>query len=295
MKKLLLLIVFLCFSGSIISQEREVIAQSEDITIYESLVSKTSKNNLFPTFFKNGLIYNAVDKNEFYNPFYVDSILGKQKIKVGYRFRLGGMTTHENTIYFTGISKRMDANFNYNLCIYKGNLEKNKVSKIRKLDFCDPGFTYSHPTISSDGNKLMLVSNEKNQFHLLEFTKDEKGEWGQKKVVYIIHQSFDIINPTYFGDDTVYFSSNYYEGKIKQISLNMEKGKLQRTIRDMETGSFNIYKIERKKNHWSIPEKVIALSSESDDLGALFITEKSGYLTSYRYNNSDNIYYFELK
>ena len=38
-----------------------------------------------------------------------------------------------------------------------------------------------------------------------------------------------------------------------------------------------------------------AFNSEFDDLGVIFINEKSGYLTSFRYSDSDNIYYFELK
>ena len=36
------------------------------------------------------------------------------------------------------------------------------------------------------------------------------------------------------------------------------------------------------------------LNSEFDDVGVLFLTETTGYLTSFRYDDSDNIYYFKL-
>jgi len=295
MKKLNFLLLFGFLLSSLAAQERELIFTSDSISIFESEVSKTSKNNLFPVLYKNGLIYNTVDKNDYYNPYFIDSAFNKNKIKIGMKYRLGGLSIFKNTIFFTGISRKVDKYYGYNLTVYKGVLEKNKVSKIRKLRICDPNNTYAHPAVSPDGSKLVVVTNENNRFHLLELTKDEKGYWTQKELVYIIHPSFDIINPTYFGENTIYFSSNYYNGKVAEVKVDVTKGKVDRMVRSMETGSFNIYKLERINGQWGIPIKVPALNSVSDDLGALFITEKTGYLTSYRYSNTDNIYYFELK
>jgi len=295
MKSFKLFLVFGLLISSLTAQERELIFQSDSISIYESEVSKTSKDNLFPVLYNNGLIYNTVDKNDYYNPHYIDSTLKKHKIKIGLKYRLGGLSIFKNTIFFTGISRKADNYYDYNLTVYKGILEKNKVSKIRKLKICDPNSTYAHPAVSPDGSKLVVVTNEKNRFHLLELTKDDKGDWTQKELVYIIHPSFDIINPTYFGENTIYFSSNYYDGSVTGLKFDIIRGKVDHEVRDMETGSFNIYKVERFNEQWGIPVKVPSLNSESDDLGALFITEKTGYITSYRYSNTDNIYYFELK
>ena len=72
-------------------------------------------------------------------------------------------------------------------------------------------------------------------------------------------------------------------------------GNLKMVEKKRETGVFNIYKIERNNGTWGIPIKATMFNSEFDELGVLFSSKSSGYLTTYRFNNNDNIYYFELK
>ena len=175
-------------------------------------------------------------------------------------------------------------------------MEDLEVSKIEKLPFCDKNFSYTDPCISSDGKQLVLVSSEKQLLHIVEFVRNDANEWEKKSVVFISHPNFDIINPTIYNENTIYFSSNIFNGKIIGASyVTNEQGEM--VIEDVkrEVGDFDIYKIERTDGIWGIPIKATEFNSESDELGVLFDSEKSGYLTTYRYNSNDNIYYFVLK
>ena len=143
---------------------------------------------------------------------------------------------------------------------------------------------------------MILVTNEKGRLHLLELKRNEKNEWEKGKVIYISHPEFEIINPTYYNENTIYFASNIYNGKITRVAYDKnENGELLVSEVEREQGSFNIYKIEKKNEIWGIPIKLELFNSDFDDLGVVFINESSGYLTSFRYSNTDNIYYFELK
>jgi hypothetical protein len=104
-----------------------------------------------------------------------------------------------------------------------------------------------------------------------------------------------LLNPTIFNKNTIYFASNFFKGKINEVKNNYADGKLAYTEIFREKGVFNIYKTEKVNGIWQLPKKAHEFNSEFDDLGVIFNTEKSGYLTTFRYNNTDNIYYFELK
>lgn len=85
------------------------------------------------------------------------------------------------------------------------------------------------------------------------------------------------------------------DGNLKRVISKNVDGKL--VVGDLfyEEDSFNIYKIEKIAGSWSLPQKMNVLNSEFDDLDVLFINKKSGYITTSRFDNNDNIFYFELK
>jgi len=142
---------------------------------------------------------------------------------------------------------------------------------------------------------MVIVTNEKGRYHLLELIRNENNEWERGSVIYISHPNFKLLNPTIYDKNTIYFSSNIYNGKLTSISYKNRDGNLEIVEKNREVGVFNIYKTERKNGKWRIPKKANDFNSEFGELGVLFNTKSSGYLTTYRFNNNDNIYYFELK
>jgi hypothetical protein len=273
----------------------ELIFESDELRIYHSFASKTTEDNLFPTPHDNGMFYISGHESNVYNLYYAPEDGPSKKIRVSQRFRLGGMAVSGNDFYLTGLSVKSYQNAR-NLVIYKGILEDNKISKIKPLPLCDPKYFYAHPTLSPDGSKMAIVTNEKGRIHLLELEKDENGAWTRSKVIFIAHPSFDILNPTYFDNNTLYFSSNFNgEEEIDKVYVEKVADSVKVVDVNWKPSDYNIYRITRAKDTWQVPEPVNALNSEFDELGVLFTTESSGFLTTYRYNNTDNIYYFEIR
>ena len=272
------------------AQERFLIEETDSIQLFETYLSNTSTNNIFPSFYKNGLLYVSDFESKGYKLFYSDLYSTSEKVGINGRFNFGSASVFENEIYFTGTTST------YGSGIYKGVFEDLKVKKIKKLDFCDPNFTYSDPFISANGQQMLIVSSEKNVLHIVEYIKNEANEWEVKSIPYISHPSFEIMNPTLYNENTLYFSSNMNDGKVTGVVYDKTtEGEIIVSEIKREQGDFNIFKIERTNNRWGVPIKVNALNSEFDELGVLFDSDKSGYLTSRRYNSNDNIYYFILK
>jgi hypothetical protein len=296
MKVIIFSLFFGFFAVFAKAQEMYLIEETDSIQLYETFLSNTSKGNIFPALYNNGLLYVAKNKKENYQLFFTNLQSQSIEILLKNRFTFGAASAYNNEIYFTGISKKIDKRGNFNNTIYKANIENFKISTIEKLPFCDRNYSYTDPFISKNGKQLVFVTNEKEVLHILEYVKNEANEWEKKSVVFISHPNFDIINPTIFNENTIYFSTNIFNGEITGVSYTTnEKGEIFVDKVKREEGDFNIYKIERKGEIWGIPIKANEFNSEFDELGVIFETENSGFLTSFRYNSNDNIYYFILK
>ncbi len=294
--KIRIAIFLFCIIFKINAQEKILITENDKLSLYETYLSLNSEGNIFPTIFGEGLIYASNHKSSYYKLYYSDLKSKSTKFKIGSKYNLGAVAIFKNEIYFTGTSKKVDSIGNYNYTIYKGILNNFKVEDITPLPICRLDFSYTYPTISKDGNRMVVVSNEKRRLHLLEFKRNENNEWEKGEVIFISQPEFEILNPTIYNENTLYFVSNIYEGKITGASyITDEKGKVKITEIYREQGDFNIFKIVKKNGYWGLPEKMELFNSEFDELGVVFINENSGYLTTYRYSDSDNIYYFELK
>ena len=278
------------------AQERYLIEETDSIQLFETYLSNNSTGNVFPTIHKNGLIYVSDYKYDTYKLYYSDLQTKSKKINVGTKFDFGAACAFENEIYFTGISKKRDSTGYYNSTIYKGIIEDQKVSSIESLSFCNQNYSYTDPCISKNGNKLIVVSTERNSIHIMEYVKNDLNKWIKNGVVYISHRDFDIINPTYYDENTIYFSSNLSTSKDRPVNYTVIKaGEKYITKAVLGVGDFDIYKIEKINGRWSYPKISNEFNSEFDELGVVFDSEKSGYLTTFRYNSNDNIYYFTLK
>ncbi|WP_372746360.1 hypothetical protein [Lutibacter sp.] len=296
--KSIFLLLFMLFCKIVIAQQnKNLIFENDSIAIYDTYLSLNSKENIAPIIYKDGLIYASANASGFYKVYFSDLKSNPQKIKIKGNRHVGLSAIYNNEAYITKTVTNFKKGFlNVDgLAIFKGTIENLKVSKLKPLTICKEGSNYGHPSITKNGNKMVIVTNEKGAFHLLELVRDTNNEWQRSEIIFITHPRFTIINPTYYDENTIYFSSNEYDGKIEKVEYSIENDKPVINNVIYERGDYNIYKTVKIDGKWSLPRKVSVLNSEFDDLSVVFITEKTGYINSFRYDDTDNIYYFELK
>lgn len=289
MKKYIVFTLILLVSLSSFSQKEGLIIETDSIRIYDTYLSKNEPNNLSPTLFNEGILFTSISDSGYSKLYFFDLKNEPKKVRITPKFDLGKVAIFNNEIYFTGNLE------NGNSTIFKGIVDDLKVKKVEKLAFCKDEFNYAFPSISRDGKTMAIVSNEKGIFHIQVLNKSSNGKWIAGKPAFIISRNYAIINPTLVDKNTIYFSSNMKKGKLQKVSTTMVNGKPVVDELFYEEDSFNIYKITKTNNRWSFPIKVNALNSEFDDLDVLFVNKKSGYLTTSRFDNNDNIFFFELK
>lgn len=280
-----------------LNAQQKLILETDSIAIFDTYLSLNSSKNIAPIIYNDGLIYASAHKSNYYQLFFSDLKSKSKKIKISNKYNSGLIAVYEDKIYFTGNSKYATSDDIINLVIYKGILENFKVKKIKPLTICKDGFSYNNPSISRDGKKMVIVTNENERVHLLELSLDNENKWNRSSVVFIAQANFNIINPTFYDENTIYFSSNmpYGEINIDSVKYIIEDGEPKITDVFYKTGMYNIYKTVRKDGHWQLPIKSSIFNSDFDDLSVVFKTEKSGFINTFRYDNTDNIYYFELK
>jgi len=293
MKFLTIILFLLIFNTN--AQETLLVSETNSLKLYETHVSTNSTNNIFPAIYSDGFIYSSANTSNIYQLRYSDLKSESKKIRLAKKYQYGAVNTFKNEIYVTGLNKRRDSLGDYNFGIFKGNLDNFKATNLTILPICNVNYSYTDATISKDGNSMVVITNENKRYHLLEFNKNNNNEWVKGDIIYISHPNFKILNPTIYNKNTIYFSSDINKGAIKSEEYKLIEGKLELVELNREKGVFNIYKIERKNGKWQLPVKAEVFNSEFDELGVVFKTQTTGYLTTYRFNNTDNIYYFELK
>jgi len=179
MKTNIIILFSLFYCLSIKAQEGFLIKETDSIQLFETHLSNISDGNLFPSFYRNGLLFVSNFDTNLHNLYYSDLELEKIKIPLRGKFNFGAASIYGSTIYFTGKTK------SFNSIIYKGVIENLKVSKVEKLSFCNDKFSYSDPAISKDGQQLIVVSNERELLHIIEFVKNDENNWEKKSVPFI--------------------------------------------------------------------------------------------------------------
>lgn len=277
--------------------QEKLISETDSIAIFDTYISLNSSENVSPVIFNDGIIYTSAHKSNYYQLLFSDLKSKSKKIKIGRNYNSGLVAVYKDEIYFTENIKYSTLYNSVNLVINKAIIENFKISKAVTLPICKKGFYYEYPAISKNGKQMAVVTNENGVVHLLELTRNNENEWSRSSVVFIAQVNFNIINPTFYNENTIYFSSNMIKGKINidQVKYKIKDGEPIITDVFYKTGVYNIYKITRIDGRWQLPEKQTIFSSDFDDLGVVFKTEKSGYINTFRYDNTDNIYYFELK
>lgn len=295
--KITSIIVTLLICNSVAAQNANLITETDSIKIYDTYLSLNSKENIFPRLYKDGLIYASINNSNFYKLYYSDLNSKPKKIKTSSNFHVSNVAIFNNEIYFTKSDVVNTNSKKINLSIYKGELNNFKIVKDKKLlPLTNKNYNYAHPSILKNGKQMIIVTNEKGKYHLLLLKRTENNTWVRSDVVFIAQSNFNIINPTFYNDSTIYFSSNSNKNAIvKEVSYKKENDSLMIDQVYFEKKDFDIYKTEKINGIWQLPQKANVFNSEFDDLGVIFTSEKTGYLTTFRFDNTDNIYYFELK
>lgn len=135
-----------------------------------------------------------------------------EKLKA-YGVSYPSIDTKDNKIYFSASSfkkKRAFSNKNNVLQLYVGDFDGKEITKIELLSFMTQTANYSHPSISSDGQKLFFVADLPNGFggtDIYVVNKNSDGTWTEpKNCGSKINTASNELTP-YALNDTLFFSS----------------------------------------------------------------------------------------
>ncbi|MEI6152250.1 MAG: hypothetical protein WCQ10_06955 [Chitinophagia bacterium] len=181
-------------------------------------------------------------------------------------------TQDGNTAYYTKNQEKSKGI--YQLEIWESKYFNGVWTRGNKLFINNTNYSFFHPAITPDGNRLYYVSDDPNGSggtDIYFIDKNEDGSWkptqnaGQE-----INTEGDELFPTYYNG-SLYFSSNGHPGM----------------------GGLDIFKVERN-NKGSLLVKNIGypINSSKDDLG-FSINTNTGFFSSNR-NGSDDIYSFDF-
>jgi hypothetical protein len=267
-KKMTFLLIFLSF---------QMFSQNNQNIKFE-LVNFSDKlyNDFAPILFKNGILF-VSDRNEnslFYSLYYTDFKSKPKRIEIkNQKYHIGQVFYDKlnKTAYITKTSDEISNDrTTYNLAVFtakiRGN-KKKKIKRLKKLDFCNPNFSYGFAQIQN--NKLTIHSDENNEYSLSIY-EFKNNKWVKEKVIF--KDKYPILNPTYRNNSTIVFSSKRSGGK----------------------GGVDLYKIVKINGEWSEPINLIEFNSEYDDLSLLYINDNEGYLSSNRIDNKDHIFKFRI-
>ena len=253
-----------------------VLFSQEQAAVKMELVNFSNKkfNDFAPSFYKDGILFLS-DRGSgtvFPDLYYSDFVAAPVKLKFHNNKHFLGQSFYDvsnDILYITKTSNEPSDNNRRNIAIYKSKIKKGKIVKLKKLSFCDPNYSYAYPQIL-DG-KLLISSNAVDGLYSLIQYTSVKGKWYQEKVIF--SDTSPILYPSYKDKNTLFFASKRAGGK----------------------GGSDLYKIVKRNGEWSEPLNLSAFNSEYDELGLLFIDNKSGYLSSNRLDHKDHIFKFTIE
>ncbi|CAL2078601.1 hypothetical protein [Tenacibaculum sp. 190524A05c] len=247
-------------------------------TVRLELVSFSDKsyNDFAPTLFKKGILFvSDRDKStNYYSLYYSDFKSKPKKVKIkNQKYHIGQIfyDALNRTAYLTKTSNEISKDSTtYNLAVFSVKIKGNKrkrIEKLRKLDFCNPNYSYGYAQIHN--KKLTIHSNENNEYSLSVY-ESKNNKWVKEKVIY--KDKYPILNPTYKNNSTIVFASKRPGGK----------------------GGVDLYEIVKINEKWGEPNNLKEFNSEYDELSLLYVNENKGYLSSNRIDNKDHIFKFTI-
>ena len=166
-----------------------------------------------------------------------------------------------------------------NLQLFQSEFKNNTWTAPVKLPFCKNEFSFTHPSLSSDGKTLFFSSNMNGGFGGMDlyYSTIEEGVWSKPiNLGTKINSSLNEVFP-FISVSNVLFFSSYVSGGFGGLDLY----------------SFIIKDSSQSVKHLLDPP----LNSISDDFGISADSEgNEGYISSNRNEiNNDDIYFFKIK
>lgn len=182
------------------------------------------------------------------------------------------------TLYFTRVSNMQKNNSVNQSKIYTAVGSKSTWKQIKPLEFNNDEYSYAHPSISEDSNRLYFTSNMPGGFGGKDIwmceRKNVNESWGEPfNLGPDINTTGDEMFPTIRKDGRLYFSSNGLPG----------------------FGGLDIYSAREVDGKWVLNRNEgLNLNSSADDFGITFLNDSMGYFSSNRAGGlgSDDIYLY---
>lgn len=265
------------------------IGDANNYEIKLTSISSEYKMDFCPRKFQSGIIFTSNGENNnsstsapsfdrlYYSEIIENELLSSPvEVKVDfntpypYHIGIADFCEISGEIYLnaTNPSKNRDK---FNLAIFKGYFEDGIVTRLEKMPFCQPEYSYFHPTISESGKLLIFASNMDGSMKLYQLKRNSfQSKWTEPELIEELDSDSNNMFPNLINDSLLLFSSNSEEG----------------------LGGYDIYRSQKISDTWDIPENWKALNSERDENGVEMMDSLSGYLTSTREFKADKIYFF---
>ena len=265
---------------------------SGDTEIKMSRLSTVEFEESNPIFFQNGILFASNELNEdnagsskltrmlfcefdnsseefdsFKDPIVLTVATGKFK----FHNAPGDYLESTKELYFTTNNRKSDEDYFLHLSIAKGKVKGIEIDAIEHLNINNPNYSVAHPTLSEDGQTMMVASDKDGDFDLYQYSRNHDDNWKLERKLIELENDFDEILPNLINDTTLIFSSDHYLGK----------------------GGFDLYITTKNSTGiWNTPINLDELNSDVDDFSYLPIDAKSGYISSNRQNDNGDIFYF---
>jgi hypothetical protein len=156
------------------------------------------------------------------------------------------------------------------LNIYKTIFKKNNWTSGLLVDSLSSDSFCSHVTVSPDGNVMIFASTKnssQNDIDLWMSYRNENGNWGAPFALDELNSQGNEISPFLLSDDTLYFSSDGYEGP----------------------GAYDIYTSIRTGGKWNRPKPLYELNTEFNESDFCIIQNKYAVFSSDRPGGSGKL------
>lgn len=171
--------------------------------------------------------------------------------------------------------KQFDDNKNNNIHLYKSIKSDGYWSSLEKLPFNNEGFSYQHPALSPDGEKLYFSSNKEGgfgSFDLYSVTLNVDGSYGEP---INLGETINTANREHYPfvaeNGNLFFSSNGHLG----------------------LGMLDNFVSEKVDEEFAKPTNLgVPINSPYDDFNINYYDSEKGFFASNRNKRSDDIFAF---
>ena len=221
------------------------------------------------------------DNNKFYGNYdiknvkYNDSTVSLFKFQVGLKYNIGSVSFTSDGIRAYYTRNQLKSNGVKKLEIWESRFVNNKWTRGYKMFFNNKNYSYFHPAVTPDGNRLYYVSDEPTGLggtDIYYIEKNNDGSWkATNNLGQVVNTEGNELFPTFY-DGLFCFSSNGHPG----------------------LGGLDIYRVEANdKDEFVVKNLGYPINSTTDDL-AFYMSDNAGYFSSNR-NGSDDIFAFDYK